>query len=148
MKTAIASAILVLTLTTGGAHAYNAQSSGAVNLRVGPGVNNARITTIPAAAPLQVHYCLPSPAWCQVTYGATTGWASARYVMPLQAVAPTLRPRVVHVVHLSGAPQAFRIRLHAPIAQQHHYHVQTHTYSGHGYPYAMPVYPVYFGHGY
>lgn len=148
MNTTLATAIIALTLSPGGAEAqtFNAQASGAVNLRVGPGVAHTRITTIPASAPITVHYCLPSPAWCQVTYGATTGWASARYVMPHQPVAQIAAPRVVHVVHLNGNTQGFRLRLQTPFVPQYFDLTQPQVYPGYGYSYAIPTYPFVAGY--
>lgn len=138
MKMVFATAVLAFTLVSGGASAFNAQSSGAVNLRAGPGVSHARLTTIPASAPLIAHYCLPAPAWCQVTYGATTGWASARYITLHHARPMYLQPTTVRVVPLSGTNlQAFRIRLHSGFAQPYPY-APAHAYSGYAPSYGVP----------
>jgi uncharacterized protein YraI len=59
------------------AEAAPGRATGSVNLRAGPGVNYARITTVPAGAKLNVHGC---KAWCNVTFRGIRGWVSASYV--------------------------------------------------------------------
>lgn len=48
-----------------------------VNMRTGPGVRYAVITTIPAGAPVQVFEC---SSWCQVGFAGTHGFVSANYI--------------------------------------------------------------------
>lgn len=51
--------------------------TGDVNMRTGPGKNYARITTIPAGAPIEVFDC---PSWCEVEFAGRQGWVSSNYV--------------------------------------------------------------------
>lgn len=48
-----------------------------VNMRTGPGVSFARITVVPAGAPIRVFDC---GSWCRVSYSGAVGWVSARYI--------------------------------------------------------------------
>jgi uncharacterized protein YraI len=54
--------------------------TGSVNLRTGPGVSYARMTSLPQGSLVHVHACTPSFSWCHVSHGHLSGWASARYM--------------------------------------------------------------------
>ncbi len=73
---AAAAATLAGTFAVGSANA--AQTSGAVNLRTGPGVGYERIVSIPAGAQIDVYSC--SANWCQVTWRTWSGYVAARYI--------------------------------------------------------------------
>mgnify|MGYP000918235964 FL=1 len=62
--------------------------TGSVNLRTGPGIGYARMTTLPQGSLVHVHSCIPSSSWCSVSYGHFSGWASGRYMAPTVPVAP------------------------------------------------------------
>ena len=70
-------AALVTAFAASTAAAAPGVATGNVNMRTEPTVNAARITTIPAGAPLEVHGC---PSWCQVTFNGRTGWVSSNYI--------------------------------------------------------------------
>ena len=59
------------------AQAATGVATGSVNMRTGPGTSYAKITTIPAGAPVEVFGC---SSWCQVAYGGAQGYASANYI--------------------------------------------------------------------
>ena len=60
------------------ANAYPAFTTGSVNVRTGPGVGYAKITSLPAGAGVDVQFC--QPGWCRVGYWAGLGWVSANYL--------------------------------------------------------------------
>jgi len=64
-------------LVASGAAAAPGIATNDVNMRSGPGTRYDVITTIPAGAPMEVFDC---QSWCQVAYGGTQGFVSARYV--------------------------------------------------------------------
>ncbi len=76
LRASLIAAAFATTLGAGVADA--AQTSGAVNLRTGPGVSYAKLTTIPAYANINVYNC--NYSWCQVGWQGWQGWISARYV--------------------------------------------------------------------
>lgn len=89
----------VMACTTGTAALSQSFATGDVNFRTGPGVGFSRIATIPRGAPVAVNGCVPA-GWCNVTYGYTDGWVSARYLgqAPMPAVHPVnvMPVRTVH----------------------------------------------------
>ncbi len=101
-----AAAALATTLVAGAANA--AQTSGAVNLRTGPGVSYNKLTTIPAYANINVYSC--DYSWCQVSWQGWQGWISARYVASdvryttPRYVAPVAHPYVAPVAQPYIAP--------------------------------------------
>jgi uncharacterized protein YraI len=60
------------------AHAYTLFTSGALNVRLGPGVQFAKIGTLTYGSPVDVHFC--QPGWCRIGYWGGIGWVSARYL--------------------------------------------------------------------
>jgi uncharacterized protein YraI len=68
-------------------HVSSTVSSGVLNLRTGPSVNNAIVIPMPAGATVQVSRCIPpSPGstapWCETTYNGYHGWASTAGMYP------------------------------------------------------------------
>lgn len=57
--------------------AANGYATGNVNMRTGPGTSYAKITTIPAGAPVTIYDC---PSWCNVAWAGRRGWVSSNYV--------------------------------------------------------------------
>ena len=62
-------------------------STGVLNLRTGPSVNNAIVMPMPAGAIVQVSRCIPptrgsTAPWCETTYNGHRGWASAAGMYP------------------------------------------------------------------
>lgn len=55
-----------------------AYTTGAVNVRAGPGTNYYVIATAPRGAYVSVHNCWRS--WCKVNYRGILGWMSAGYI--------------------------------------------------------------------
>lgn len=81
MKLALKAALIVLgVLSAGAAQAANAISTANLNIRTGPGTRYASMGSIPGGAPVTVHGCTSGYGWCQVSYGATHGWSSSRYI--------------------------------------------------------------------
>lgn len=82
----IAGALLAGLVLPASAQAYYAVTEGAVNMRTGPGVNYARITTLPAGVQVWVSDC--APRWCRVSWRSTSGWVASSYLSGGQAAAP------------------------------------------------------------
>lgn len=74
------------------AHHTVAVTTGALNLRTGPGTSHRVIVSMPRNARVTVHHCRPGGGWCHVTYGGLDGWASGRY---LHAVRSPDAPEIV-----------------------------------------------------
>lgn len=51
-----------------------------LNLRAGPGGDQAILAVIPANGEVMVDGCLEAANWCQVTFEGTTGWAYGEYL--------------------------------------------------------------------
>lgn len=51
-----------------------------LNLREGPGGDQAILAVIPAATEVTVDGCLETANWCQVTFDGQTGWAYGQYL--------------------------------------------------------------------
>lgn len=81
----LAAAGLAVAVLASAAQAAPGVATGSVNMRTGPGTNYAKITTIPAGAPVEVFGC---SSWCQVAYGGAQGYASARYISTGGGYAP------------------------------------------------------------
>jgi hypothetical protein len=82
--------------------------TGSVNLRTGPGIGYARMTTLPQGTLVHVHSCLPSHSWCNVSYGHISGWASGRYMAAMVPVAPYVGAYSGAVTHYPPAyPTAY-----------------------------------------
>src|SRR5688572_18806106 len=60
------------------AQAEASYTTGAVNLRAGPGTGYGVITTAPPGAWVSVRNCAGS--WCNVNYRGINGWMSAGYI--------------------------------------------------------------------
>ncbi|MGQ3360181.1 MAG: SH3 domain-containing protein, partial [Phreatobacter sp.] len=65
---------LVVGLGVTAASAQDAVTTGAVNMRAGPGTQYERITTLPAGAPVDIADCTGS--WCRVVYRGVTGYVA------------------------------------------------------------------------
>lgn len=92
----------------------SAVTGSSVNMRQGPDTSYEVIRLVPAGATVRVNTCLEGVSWCDVTYGADTGWVSGNFLTytggphvraPLAAVgagigiailANSVRPRVYH----------------------------------------------------
>uniref|UniRef100_UPI0025F216E3 SH3 domain-containing protein n=1 Tax=Phreatobacter sp. TaxID=1966341 RepID=UPI0025F216E3 len=70
----LAGSLIISTFTVGAALAQDAVTTGAVNLRAGPGTQFPRVTTLPAGAGVDITSC--SGAWCRVVYRGITGFVS------------------------------------------------------------------------
>lgn len=51
-----------------------------VNMRSGPSTAYPAVVVIPAGARLEIHGCLESPAWCDVSFARGRGWVSGNYI--------------------------------------------------------------------
>ncbi len=51
-----------------------------VNLRAGPGTHYPVLAVVPSMASVHILGCLDGYSWCDVTWGVTRGWVSARYL--------------------------------------------------------------------
>jgi len=70
----LAGSLVISTFTIGTALAQDAVTTGAVNLRAGPGTQFPRVTTLPAGAGVDITSC--NGAWCRVVYRGMTGFVS------------------------------------------------------------------------
>jgi uncharacterized protein YraI len=78
-------------------------SSGAMNLRAGPGANYPIVAKIPARAKLDVEGCLQDWSWCNVFWRGKYGWTSGRHVelsyqnrrVPLRDASGDIMPPVI-----------------------------------------------------
>jgi uncharacterized protein YraI len=77
--------------------------TGTVNLRTGPGIGFARMTTLPQGTLVHVHSCMPSYSWCHVSIGHLSGWASGRYMASTLPAAPYMGGYPGGVVHFQPA---------------------------------------------
>ncbi|HET7714588.1 MAG TPA: SH3 domain-containing protein [Bauldia sp.] len=75
-RIAILTALAAGLLTAAAAEA--AYTTGAVNLRAGPGTRYPVITTAPPGAFVRVRNC--GGSWCKVNYRGIAGWMSASYI--------------------------------------------------------------------
>lgn len=90
-----AAAILAATgvfAAVSGAQAYEAFATTALNVRTGPGTNYPVVAALSANQVVQVSGCNSSNTWCQVTATNIRGWASARYLRPLNDGRPSPAP--------------------------------------------------------
>lgn len=90
-------AILGATLTLAGCVSSsptgaNAVTTGAVNMRAGPGTRFAVVTSVPSGTVLAVYGCLQDGTWCDASTGNTRGWVSARYLSASQAAYAPVAP--------------------------------------------------------
>lgn len=90
-----AAAIIAVTgvlATVTGAQAYQAFATTALNVRTGPGTNNPVIAALSANQVVEVSGCNNTNTWCQVTATNIRGWASARYLRPIDDGRPSPAP--------------------------------------------------------
>lgn len=71
---------LYLSILIGIASAATAYTTGNVNMRRGPGVQFAVITTIPSGVAVSVYECVGNGRWCVVQWRHFEGYVSARYL--------------------------------------------------------------------
>jgi uncharacterized protein YraI len=79
------------------AEAFDAMTTGAVNVRSGAGTEFERLTTLPRGTPVSVNAC--DDGWCAIKAGDVVGWVSARYLAGLETsgvgVLPTYTPPTI-----------------------------------------------------
>jgi uncharacterized protein YraI len=78
-----------------GAAAFDAMTTGAVNVRSGAGTEFKRLATLPRGTPVAVDRC--DEGWCAIKADEVSGWVSARYLAGLEptsdgGVVTTYRP--------------------------------------------------------
>ena len=73
----IAGAFLTALALPAAAQAATGYTTGAVNMRTGPGTQFSRIMTIPAGARVDIRGC---SSWCALTFNGRSGYVSANYV--------------------------------------------------------------------
>jgi uncharacterized protein YraI len=83
---AVAGTLLAGLVLPASAQAYYAVTEGAVNMRTGPGVTYARITTVPAGVQVWVSDC--APRWCSITWRNKSGWVAASLLSGGHSVSP------------------------------------------------------------
>ncbi|MBO6759091.1 MAG: SH3 domain-containing protein [Roseibium sp.] len=79
--------------------AHLAVTTGNVNLRAGPAVSFLVITVVPAGSRLATYGCTADYSWCDVSFGVSRGWMSARYIQVVYngvptVITPVIAPRV------------------------------------------------------
>jgi len=102
--------VALMGILTSVAYAADGVTTGAVNLRSGPGVKYAKRGTIPSGYRLNVNRCQGN--WCRVTSSRGSGWISARYLAFNKTMAPRYR-RTVPVVIIPfyiGRPHVYHYR--------------------------------------
>jgi uncharacterized protein YraI len=109
------------------AKAFEAVATGNVNLRMGPGTNHARLTTVPVGAPMLVFGCTASNSWCDVGYGHARGWVSGRYIRPVSYGGPQFQHAGSPVVVIQ--PQVRFLREPVYVERVPTYHVAPHGWS-------------------
>lgn len=62
------------------AASFPAVTTADLNIRVGPGVQYERFSTIPAGDNIHVNSCLSGYNWCDVSWAGTRGWVSGNYL--------------------------------------------------------------------
>ncbi|MFN3146347.1 MAG: SH3 domain-containing protein [Paracoccaceae bacterium] len=67
-----------------------AVTTGALNLREGPGTSYRAISVLHRNTAVHLNGCTPSGHWCNVSTATATGWVSARYLT--QTPAPIQGP--------------------------------------------------------
>jgi hypothetical protein len=88
---AVAIALTGMLASVSGAFAYEAFATTALNVRTGPGTNYPVVAALSANQVVEVSQCNSSNTWCQVTAANIRGWASARYLRPIEN-SPAPRP--------------------------------------------------------
>lgn len=73
----------------GAALADDAFTTGAVNMRMGPGTGYGKIGTLPKGTGVDILGCVPS--WCQVSAGGPPGWVSDNYLAGFVGPPPVYR---------------------------------------------------------
>jgi uncharacterized protein YraI len=117
----VAAATISLLGFSGAASSFEAAVNGHLSLRAGPGVGHARLFVMPANTRVFVHGCTANRHWCQVSYGAMTGWASGGYLsaVPQQAYAAVPQTIIAQPQVVVGATQmvAPMVAVPAPVYQ-------------------------------
>lgn len=62
------------------AQAASGYATANVNMRSGPSTAYPAVVVIPVGARLQIHGCLATEAWCDVSFARGRGWVSGRYI--------------------------------------------------------------------
>lgn len=73
-----------------------AVTTGALNLREGPGTSYRAIAVLHRNTTVHVNGCSPSGHWCNVSTAMANGWVSARYLSHVQAHAPAPIPGPIY----------------------------------------------------
>lgn len=77
--TIVAAALFSVALPTM-ALAARGYTTADVNLRAGPGTGYPIVTTVPDGARINIHGCLSSEDWCDVSWHALRGWIASDYL--------------------------------------------------------------------
>lgn len=62
------------------AQAASGVSTANVNMRSGPSTQYPAVVVIPRGMPIEVHGCLETANWCDVSFARGRGWVSGRYI--------------------------------------------------------------------
>ena len=79
-RLALVAAMACLTALDSGAAQAQAVTNSAVNVRAGPDRIFPAVTWVLSGTPAQVHGCVDSWRWCDITVGRDRGWVYARYL--------------------------------------------------------------------
>ena len=79
-KTALAITTAMMAFTAAPALAQNADVTADLNMRAGPGTGYPVITTIPDGRGVDVHGCVSSRNWCDVSWRGNRGWVYSDYL--------------------------------------------------------------------
>lgn len=80
LKLALTTALAALVISGTSALAHPGVTTGAVNMRIGPGTQHPVIVAVPVSQPITIVGCLSGAAWCDVVWAGHRGWISAGYI--------------------------------------------------------------------
>jgi uncharacterized protein YraI len=117
MRTHLAAAALAaLLVAPAAAQAATGYATATVNLRAGPGVEFARLGTIPGGDRLVVQGCLSN--WCRASYAGRTGWVARSYVSftfiggPGGSNGPNVLVAIINQTQVQIGPNRFLVKSH------------------------------------
>lgn len=82
MKPMLTFAVALATLILAGAAAIAnpGVTTGAVNMRIGPGTQHSVIVVVPSSQSITIVGCLSGSSWCDVVWAGRRGWVSASHI--------------------------------------------------------------------
>jgi len=75
-----------------------------VSMRAGPGTGFPMVNRLPGGARVNIHGCIRGDAWCDVSWSASRGWVSSRYLQYLYRHHYVYLPDYVDVIDVPIVP--------------------------------------------